>query len=304
MLAKFDIRTPDEAARPIRRIRAQSGQKDAFLKGIHRSRKLLPEIEAMFKEKGLPVALARLPFVESSFNPSAYSKVGAMGMWQFMPDTAKRFAPHASRRELVDPVKQSKSAVKMFTILKSKFADWGLAITSYNSGAGRVQRIADTYGAHDIEGLLKLPIERGKLGFAGTNFYCEFLAAVLAEGYQDKIFTSSEMQLARLNLSRKIQSLFDSTSTKPAPLASAAAPSKGKSARVRPVGVELTTKAEIVRIARDAAQKAPARKTNSVAQSGRHKVRTLRAHTRKKTYAMRSTRKPPKNHNHRARSSA
>ncbi len=298
LLAKFDIKTSEEAARPIRRIRAQSGQKDAFLKGLHRSKKLMPEIEALFKEKGLPVALARLPFVESSFNPSAFSKVGAMGMWQFMPATAKLFAPRASRRELVDPLKQSKSAVKMFTILKSKFADWGLAVTSYNSGAGRVQRIAETYRAHDIEGLLALPIERGKLGFAGTNFYCEFLAAVLVEGYQEKIFTTSEMQLARLNLSRKIQSLFDVKSAQ-----------DGRS-ELRPVGVVTPTPAiPINRVARDkkAVAKKAKRSTSSLASSPKKQksnLRSLRAQNKKKTYANHSSRRGKTQDQHRARSSA
>lgn len=208
LLAKVEIDKPEEAVKPIRRIRAQTGQKDAFLKGLHRSKNLLPQIEAIFKEKGLPVTLARLPFVESSFNPNAYSKAGAQGLWQFMAETAQRFNPRATHRELRDPLRQSKSAAKMFGILHEKFDDWGLAVTSYNSGAGRVKRIADANRVSDIDDLLRIPIGRGKLGFAGANFYCEFLAAVLTEAYQDRIFTTSEMGLASLDMPRRIQSLF------------------------------------------------------------------------------------------------
>ncbi len=217
LMAKFQIDTPEAAAKPIRRVRAQTGQKDAFLKGLHRSRKLIPQIEALFKERGIPVALARLPFVESSYNPNAYSKAGAMGMWQFMPDTAKRFDPKATTWQLVDPIRQSKSAVRMIEILHQNFDDWGLAITSYNSGATRVKRVADANGVTNIDDLLKIPLGRGKLGFAGANFFAEFLAAVLVEAYHKEVFNETEMQVARLKLPRKLQSLFEFEGEKPRP---------------------------------------------------------------------------------------
>ncbi len=242
LMAKFDIDTPEEAARPIRRVRAQTGQRDAYVKGLQRARKLLPPIEQLFREKGLPVALARLPFVESSYNPNAYSKAGAMGMWQFMPDTAKRFDPKATTWQLVDPIRQSKSAVKMISILHQNFDDWGLAITSYNSGATRVKRIADANGVSNIDDLLKIPLGRGKLGFAGANFYSEFLAAVMVEAYQKEIFTETEMQVARLKLPRKIQSLFEFEAEKPRPVLKVAAKPVAKPA-TKPEKKKITRRA-------------------------------------------------------------
>ena len=66
-----------------RNIRCQIGQKDRFRKGIIRSGAYLKEIMRIFQQSGLPVDLAYLPHVESSFNPKAYSKFGAAGIWQF-----------------------------------------------------------------------------------------------------------------------------------------------------------------------------------------------------------------------------
>ena len=72
-----------EAARRGR-LRYQAGQRDQFTRGIMQSGRYLRQMEEIFKEEGLPIELTRLPFVESSFNLSAKSKVGASGIWQFM----------------------------------------------------------------------------------------------------------------------------------------------------------------------------------------------------------------------------
>jgi membrane-bound lytic murein transglycosylase D len=59
--------------------------------GLVRAGQWEPHIRRVFRDAGLPQELASLPHVESSFNPGAYSKVGAAGLWQFMPGTGKRF---------------------------------------------------------------------------------------------------------------------------------------------------------------------------------------------------------------------
>ncbi|MFN7906082.1 MAG: hypothetical protein ACK5P5_12950, partial [Pseudobdellovibrionaceae bacterium] len=63
-------------------IRIQTGQKDFFENGLSISTRYLEEMEAIFKQRGLPIELTRLPFVESSFVIGATSKVGAAGIWQ------------------------------------------------------------------------------------------------------------------------------------------------------------------------------------------------------------------------------
>ncbi|MEK6579699.1 MAG: transglycosylase SLT domain-containing protein, partial [Bdellovibrionota bacterium] len=67
-----------------KRLRFQLGQKDRFREGLYYSGYYIPIMEEIFKREGLPLELTRLPFVESSFNIKARSKVGASGIWQFM----------------------------------------------------------------------------------------------------------------------------------------------------------------------------------------------------------------------------
>ena len=63
---------------------------------LYRSRHLLPHIESVFRQNGLPGGLARIPFVESSFNAQAQSKIGAVGIWQSTPETARELI-HADK---------------------------------------------------------------------------------------------------------------------------------------------------------------------------------------------------------------
>ena len=86
---------PDAKAADFRsamyNIRCQVGQKDRFEEGLIRSGAYIEEIKQIFRDADLPEDLAYLPHVESSFNPKAYSKFGAAGMWQFTRSTGRRF---------------------------------------------------------------------------------------------------------------------------------------------------------------------------------------------------------------------
>ena len=73
------------------RLRFQLGQSDRFRSGLIRSGTWKPYIISVLERRGLPLELAALPHVESSFDPTAYSKVGAAGMWQFTRSTGRRF---------------------------------------------------------------------------------------------------------------------------------------------------------------------------------------------------------------------
>jgi Transglycosylase SLT domain len=175
--------------RLIKSIRTQTGQRDVFLMALQRSKYLLPHIESVFKQQGLPVALARIPFVESSFNAKALSKIGAVGIWQFTPETAKELIHADSESLWADPLRQTKSAAKLLKLYRSALPDWGTTITSYNSGVGRVRRIVEKYKISSVGGLVELCHE-DTLGFAGKNFYSEFLAANLVEAYKEELFGS------------------------------------------------------------------------------------------------------------------
>lgn len=173
----------------IKNIRTQTGQSDVFLMALQRSKHLLPHIESVFKQQGLPVALARIPFVESSFNAKALSKIGAVGIWQFTPETAKELIHSQSEHLWSDPLRQTRSAAKLLRLYRSILPDWGTAITSYNSGVGRVRRIITKYQIRNVVGLIELA-HNDTLGFAGKNFYSEFLAANFVEAYKEELFGS------------------------------------------------------------------------------------------------------------------
>lgn len=198
-------------------IRTQTGQSDEFIAALHRSRVLLPHIESVFRQRNLPIALGRIPFVESSFNDIAYSKVGAMGIWQFMPATAQELI-HRTKRELwSDPIWQTRGATRLFAMYRSVLPDWGTTVTSYNSGVGRVRRLIEKYRLTGIEGLLQLP-EPDNLGFAGQNFYAQFLSANLVEAYKDELFVSTvptgEVATVLKGLSPFAKEVCESTTTK------------------------------------------------------------------------------------------
>ncbi len=186
-LSRLGTLNAQAVAEKIPNIRTQTGQSDEFVQALYRSRILLPHIESVFKREGLPAGLGRIPFVESSFNLRAESKVGAVGIWQFMPETARQMIGTDEERLWSDPLRQTKSAARLFKIYRSMLPDWGTAITSYNAGVGRVHRLVQKYHAKDLGGILNAPGDTG-LGFAGKNFFAQVLSANIIEAYKEELF--------------------------------------------------------------------------------------------------------------------
>lgn len=169
-------------------VRFQLGQANKFRDGLIRSGAWQPFIEKTFRDKGLPVELTALPHVESSFNPYAYSSVGAAGMWQFMQSTGKRYLKiDYTVDERMDPFKATEAAAKLLTYNYEITGAWPLAITAYNHGAGGMQRAKRELGTDDIAVIVQ-KYESKSFGFASRNFYTELLAAWEVSSNHEKYF--------------------------------------------------------------------------------------------------------------------
>jgi membrane-bound lytic murein transglycosylase D len=111
--------------------------------GMRRGSKYLPMIQDVFKTQGLPPDLAYVPLIESAFQPEAMSRASAKGVWQFMKGTALenglRHDWYIDERS--NPEKATLAAANYLKTLAETFGgDWQLALASYNSGPGRVQK--------------------------------------------------------------------------------------------------------------------------------------------------------------------
>jgi membrane-bound lytic murein transglycosylase D len=116
--------------------------KDEFEKALDRKAKYDDMITAKLDAAEMPRDLVYLAMIESEFNPNAKSPVHAVGMWQFMSATARRFGlavgKHVDERK--DPARATDAAVKYLSSLHDEFGSWYLAAAAYNSGEGTVGR--------------------------------------------------------------------------------------------------------------------------------------------------------------------
>lgn len=114
-----------------------------FERSLIRSVKYMPMVKEILAERGVPETMAYIAFVESGFRPNAVSSVGATGLWQFMPKTAKGYGLLIDKTtdERLDPEKATIAAREYFLDLVAIFgsSSFLLAIASYNAGEGKVQ---------------------------------------------------------------------------------------------------------------------------------------------------------------------
>lgn len=117
-------------------------KRDQVERMIGLSEYYFPMFEEMLDKYDLPLELKYLPIIESALDPTATSRAGAMGLWQFMYGTAKLLNLEISSfvDERRDPVKSSEAAVRYLKFLYDIYNDWHLAIAAYNCGPGNVNK--------------------------------------------------------------------------------------------------------------------------------------------------------------------
>jgi len=169
-------------------VRFQLGQADRFKAGLVRSGAYEAHIAETLANMGLPAELAALPHVESSFDPTAYSKAGAAGLWQFMRSTGRRFMRIDSTvDERMDPYRSTIAAAQLLQFNYDLLGTWPLAITAYNHGAAGMRRAKEHQGTDDIVAIIRNHQSR-TFGFASRNYYVAFLAALDVDRESEKYF--------------------------------------------------------------------------------------------------------------------
>jgi membrane-bound lytic murein transglycosylase D len=161
---------------------------------LSRSSRYLPMMKNVLRENGLPEELVYIALIESGFSPKAHSHANAVGYWQFIRSTAKRFGLQIDTfvDERRDPVLSTRAAAEYFKSLYSLLGSWHLAMASYNVGEARVKRAVSKYYTKDFWELIK---KRRSFPNETKNYVPKFIAAAMIAKEPAKYgFTEIEYQ--------------------------------------------------------------------------------------------------------------
>lgn len=176
---------PEEPARPSLEVRTNARvehyirrfskkDKKTFAIILERSPAYVPHLRETLVSEGIPAEIAYLPLIESGFNVRAVSRKNAVGLWQFIRPTGKRYGLRIDRwvDERMDVEKSTLAAARYMNKMFDDFGSWELALAGYNCGEGRVQRAIRRTGSKDFWKLSrKLPRET-------RNYLPKFYAAL------------------------------------------------------------------------------------------------------------------------------
>ncbi len=145
----------DESSPVVRRFIKEYayGQRETMKRYLTQAEQYLPMVKSMAKENGAPEDLAYLFLLESGANPEARSPANALGMWQFMPATARSYGLRVDNwvDERLDPRKSTQAALTYLKDLYGMFGCWRLALSAYNSGENKMNKVLCQEDANEYD---------------------------------------------------------------------------------------------------------------------------------------------------------
>ncbi len=192
-----------------------------FEQSLARAGRYLPMIASAFSDAGLPQELAYLALVESSFLPDAKSSKGAVGIWQFIPNTARLHGLRIDRwvDERRDPEKATRAAAAYLKELHNYYGRWYLTAAAYNAGPGAIDRALQSSRAKDFWGL------KAQISQETRNYVPKFVAIATIAAEPEKYGLSQISYDAPLNYEEielsaplKFDALAELTAADPATL--------------------------------------------------------------------------------------
>lgn len=177
--ASFPDDSDDPRVRKFLRYYAYE-QRETTKKYLAGAQRYLPMVREICKEQHLPEEIAYLFMLESGANPEARSPANALGMWQFMPATARSYGLRvdSSVDERLDPRKSTKAAMLYLKDLYGMFGCWRLALSAYNSGENKLNQVLCAEDASEYDEICS----SRKLGRETREFFPRFLAlAIIAK---------------------------------------------------------------------------------------------------------------------------
>jgi membrane-bound lytic murein transglycosylase D len=161
-------------------------------------------IDRIMAEYGLPHELRYLAVIESELHSSAYSNVGARGVWQFMPETARLYGLKVNKKvdDRMDLEKSTRAAARYLQDMYDELHDWLLVIAAYDGGTNRIHvaiRKSGSTNFFDLQNYLPLESRNEVKRFIATNFFMEDVPALsdlnpTTQKELEEILTPQELQ--------------------------------------------------------------------------------------------------------------